>query len=167
MPDIDFVLYDTAPFGTSAGVSHNLFQVVQNGDATHTEDFTNMLGSGSLPQAYTFRLKSIQVFPAENVGQADLAAILLKSWIVVVVGDTEYIQAPLHLFCAPGQITGHYTQAAAATAAALTFGGLPYLLDNPIEIPGGTRFLVTVYQGTGLATATQVKVCLVGTLVKP
>lgn len=167
MPEIDYVLYDTAPFGTTAATSHTLFQVVQNGDATHIEDYTNMLGSGSLPQAYTFRIKSIQVFPAEDITQADLAPMLKGSYLVVVVGDTEFIQAPLHLFPAPGQITGHYSQATAALGAALTFGGLPMVLDSPIEIPGGTRFSVLVYQKTALAAATNVKVCLVGTLIKP
>jgi hypothetical protein len=160
MPEIDYVLYDTAPFNVTAGVPFTLFQVVQNGDAIHIEDYTNMLGSGSLPQSYSFRIKSVQVFPAEDITVTDLQALLKGSYLVIVVGDTEYVQAPLHLLCAPGGIQD-------GAGAAVSFSGLPLVLDNPIEIPGGTRFSVLIYQKTALAAATDVKVCLVGTLVKP
>jgi hypothetical protein len=164
--ELDYILYDTAPFGVAGAADYVLFQVVENGDAVHVPQFTNMLGSGALPQAYTFRIESIQVFPAETITAADIVIAYAEGFISVIVGDSEVIQAPLRLFPPSANITGLLLQAVAADQDAVSMSGLPYTFDNPITIPGGTRFQVLVHQDAALGVATNVKVCLIGKLVK-
>jgi len=164
---IRYVLYDTAPFGTSAGVDHELFQVAEGADSTHVESYTNSLGAGSLPTEYKFTVEKIEVFPDQDVSQADLQKIWKDSLLELKVAEKTYVKAPLQLFAASQGYQGHYTQGTASDANMVSMKGEGFVLDPPVEIPGGTKFRVRVYQGTALSSATNVKVCLIGKLERP
>ena len=169
MPEtIKYVLYDTAEFGASAGVDHELFQVAEGADSTHVEHFTNSRGAGALPPEESFLVEEIQVFPDPDLSQADAQLVWKDSFLEVKVGDRTYLKAPLQLFAASQGFQGHYTQGTAADANMTSMKGEGFKLDPAIEIPGGTKFRVRVYQGTALSGANKsVKVCLIGKLTRP
>jgi len=167
MPDLSWVLYDTAQFGTSANTSHELFQVAQGADSTHSEDFTNSPGSGSLPSNQKFIVKAIAVYPEHNIDQAEIAKIFNKSWLQLKVSESVKLKTPLSLLAAPQQFTGHYTQGTAADGNNVSWSGPLFELEIPIEIPGGTQYKVTIMQVVAAAATEQVKCCLIGTLTRP
>lgn len=167
MPDISFVLFDTAVFGVAAS-DQSLFQVSMQGDATHTENFTNSRGAGSLPQNEKFTLKEIGVFPETDLLIADIEAMQRGSFIEVIISDVHYMKIPLQLCMKASGYGGHFGQAAAADAALIGVMNDGYKLEIPIEIPGGTQFRIRVVQGTALGVASKnVKVCLIGILSIP
>lgn len=168
MPSLSYVLYDTAQFGTSGNVDHQLFQVPQGGDATHDESFTNARGGGTLPNDESFEVNRIGIVTDYEVVEADLPALYIDSFVEVRVGDRTVLKAPLALFAMRSAYGGHFAQAAAANQSLIGLVGDGFKLDTPINLPGGQSFKVKVHQGTAVAAAdSSIKVCLFGTLTMP
>lgn len=167
MPDLDWIFYDTAPFNTTAGAVHELFQVPQGGDATHVENYTNMSGAGALPPNHKFLVKAISIYPEMDIGQEEIQKIFNKSFVEIIVGDRVFLKCPIAHLAAPQQFTRHYSQAAAADGENITFSGPLFELNIPIEIPGGTPFKVNITQVVATTAAEQVKCLLIGNLTRP
>ena len=167
MPDLDYVLYDTAVFGATANNESVLFQVAQGGDATHTESFTNMRGAGQLPQAEAFSVEWIGVNPDHALVEADIEAIWRGSFLEIRVADLTVLKAPLRLFADQADYQGHFAQAAAANRVIIGLRGEGYALTKPISIPGGTYFRVRVVQGPAVTAGSNMKVNMRGTLTIP
>ncbi|RLI86448.1 MAG: hypothetical protein DRP01_04240, partial [Archaeoglobales archaeon] len=166
--DYTYTLYDTAEFGTTAGVTHTLFQVREGADSTHVAHFTNMRGPGALSSEERFVIEKIEVFPDPDFSVDDLQAMWKDSYLEVKGADKSVLKVPLALCAAAVGFMGHYTQASAADECLASLKGEGYKLPIPIEIPGATSFAVEVYQGTALSAANKsVKVCLTGTLTMP
>jgi hypothetical protein len=62
---------------------------------------------------------------------------------------------------------GHFTQATASSRALIGPVGNGYVLDIPIIIPGGTKFVVRILQKTALSAPVKMKVVLNGILSRP
>lgn len=167
--DLDYVLYDTAVFTNVANTEQVLFQVAQGGDATHTESFTNMRGSGALPQEEAFACIRIGVtVDFDTAGEEDYTTVWRGSFLEVRVSDKTVLKAPLALFSAANMYGGHYSQAAAANNAVIGLQGDGLKLDIPITIKGGTAFRVRVVQANATSAASKnMKVWLRGTLTTP
>ena len=95
MSEFDFVLYDTAPFGASADTEHVLFQVAQGADSTHTESFTNMRGSGSLPQDEAFLVNKVGISVDFGPDDNEVDGVWINSFIEVRISDETVFKAPL------------------------------------------------------------------------
>lgn len=164
--DLQYVLYDTAIFGTVANFESVLFQVAQGADAAHTENFTNMRGAGALPQEEAMKVNWLGVaVDFTSTLPQDYKAMWLSSFLEFRLSDKTVLKLPLSLLASNSNFTGHYSQAAAADNAAVGLLGDGYHLDIPIEISGGTAFRVRVVQGTVLSAASKnVKVLLGGIL---
>jgi len=170
MPErtIDFPLYDTQDFGTSAKAIHTYFQSREGSSSTLTKFLTNMRGDGNLPQQESFVIHMIKVFLDDALVQGDTELWLRDSYIEITVSDKLVFQAPLRLCAAHNAYNGQYSQATAADGAEIGIVGEGYKLTNPIKIEGGVNFRVVIGQGTALATAsTGVKVVLQGLLTLP
>lgn len=167
--DLDYVIYDTAVFGTVANFENVLFQVSQGSDATHTENFTNARGAGTFPQEESFLVKHIGVVADFNTATPeDYQLMWYASFLELRVSDKTLLKAPLHWFAHRNAYQGHYSQAAAADNALIGLMGDGYMLENPISIKGGTSFRVRVVQGTALsAVSKNVKVNMRGLLSIP
>lgn len=164
MPDLSWVLFDTAVFSTSANTAHELFQVSQGSDATHTEDFTNSPGAGSLPAGQKMLVKAIGVYPEHDITAAELVKIYNKSWLELKVSESVKLKLPISLLAAPQEFTG---AVGAAAGSGLSWSGPVYDLEIPILIDGGTQYKVTIMQVVATAAAEQLKVCLFGILTRP
>lgn len=163
---LSYDIYDTAVLTNgTAPIELTLFQIAQNGDATHTESFTNARGGGSFPSGEGFTVESIHVFADFNGVIADMQNMWIGSLLELRVRDLTIIKAPLITFVNYQEWGVFYTQAAAAAEAVGGPRGAGRTLMNPVNIPGGTSFKVRVVQGTTLSVATSnVKVVLRGTL---
>jgi len=165
MPEtLDFILYDTAPLGTTANVEHNLFQNPQGSTATHTEDYTNMIGAGTLPEKLKFTIKKISVSLETGAASVDIRTAYLKSFLELIIGGRSYIKAPLIKFADAEGLRGHFAQATAATENMMSMIGEGFKLELPQTIEGGTPFRVRLFQVTAMGTARQMKVMLTGIL---
>ena len=164
--DLDYILYDTAVFGTVANFESVLFQVAQGADVTHVESFTNMRGAGALPQEEAFKCNWLGVtVDFTSTLPQDYKAMWLASFLEFRLSDKTVLKIPLAAAAAYSAFSGHYSQAAAADNAAVSLMGNGYTLDIPIEISGGTAFRVRVVQGTVLSAASKnVKILLGGIL---
>lgn len=168
MAEVNWPLYDTAPFGNVAATTHTLFQVRENGDATHITGFTNMRGNGSLPSNESFMVERLMVYPDVELAEADLVTWFGANWLRLRVEDKEMITIPLRMCVGDAAFGGHYTQASTAANSAIGPMGKGYELSNPVMIPQGGNLLVEVFQATALATTGQnIKIVLDGILNRP
>lgn len=161
---LDFILYDTASFGTTPNVEHNLFQNPQGSTTTHTEDYTNMIGAGTLPEKLKFTIRKISVMLAVTATTVNLRNAFTRSFLELIVGGKSYIKAPLTKFADNVGMQGHFAQLPAATENMISLVGTGVTLENLITIEGGTPFRVRVFQITPLTILTQLKVQLEGEL---
>lgn len=167
MADFHYVLYDTATFSTSAGVNHLLFQVGEGVDASHPESITNMRGNASLPTEEKFSLYRIHVWPEQEIAEADLYDLTDQALLELRVSDKTYLKIPLRLAISHASFGGHFAQATAANRVAIGTEGSGFELQSPIDLPGGTRFAVRIYQDKAFASTCRVKVALEGILSMP
>lgn len=167
MPDVDWILYDTAPFTIAIAGQMQLFQVPQGGDATHTEAFCNTPGAGAFPSAQAFTINGIAVYPDQDCTIGDLRLVFKQSYVEIVVADKIMLKCPMALLAAPME----FSQAVNAADALLLAGGAysapPFELNIPIVIPGGTPFKVNITQIIAVVAAVQVKCALRGKLTRP
>lgn len=160
----DYDLFDSVVFGTTAALIQALFQTAEGADATHTRQFTNMRGAGSLPTAESFTVRSIHVVSEVSPPQADIEKIYQDSWLEFILNNLSILRSPLRMFASSSDWYGHFTQAAAADITVLGAGGMGRNLAIPVVIPGGTAFKVNVYNGTALSANHTLRVLLRGDL---
>jgi len=171
MPDLRWVLYDTATFVstlTSTPTVHVLFQTAEGVDpATKHGGVTNMRGNGALPPDEKFTVLYVHVYPDAEIPEADIAQIWNQSRLRIYLGDTELLQVPLRFCASLTGYSGHFTQATAANRALIGLENWGYHVDPPVELPGGARFRVVVEQYTALSGNRPIKVALEGILTRP
>ena len=168
MPTIHYPLFDTAAFGTTGGAEFTLFQVAQGTTATATESFTNMRGTGVLPNPESFTLHKIRIFPDYAVTRTDVSAIWRGSYLQLRVNDQIRLHIPTALCASNAAYSGTDTTTAGANQNAVGLLGDGYELKVPVEIPGGTVFRVRLVQGAALSAANSfIKVVLDGLLTTP
>ena len=168
MPDLSYVLYDTAPFAAAANVEFLLFKVAFGGDATHIESFTNMRGAGSLPVGEKFTIKKISVvLDSFSTVIDDVLKATVSSFFDIRVNDQSLFKAPSSLLIDASAYGGSYQLAAAAAHNGLGLLGNGYELENPIMVPGGTAFYCRLFQTVALSTTYNIKVCLQGIYTLP
>lgn len=167
MPDVDWILYDTAPFTIAAAGQLPLYQIPQGGDAVHTEDFCNTPGAGSLPANQNFMIKAIAIYPEPSCLQVDIDLVFNRSYVEIIVADKVMLKAPMAYFAAPQSFGGSNGIVLAALATWVSYSGPLFEMVIPIPIPGGTPFRVNITQVVGISANTQVKCLLIGTLTRP
>jgi hypothetical protein len=160
--DIRFMLYDTWQPGVTASAQQVLFQVAQGADSTHTESFTNMRGSGSLPSQEKMVVDKISVIVDKALAIADLTKWIYGSILEIRVSDFSRIKGPVAKFIDASAWSGSVIEAAAADTPTVGLVGDGYELDKFIEINGGTPFKVLLTQNLALSAATNIKVVLEG-----
>lgn len=164
--NLTHVLYDTAVTDTSAAKTDTLFQHGEGSDATHTSDFTNMVGHGALPTTMQMQVDRIEVFPEMDIVQAELVKVFNKGYLELIVGEESLLQVPLMACAARHKFSGEFHEATESTSALLAPTGPGLELEKPITIPGGTHFEVPVAFAQATTAAEQLKVCLCGTLTR-
>lgn len=167
MPDYSFVLYDHAPLGNAANITHVLFQTAAGADATHTPGYTNSRGAGQLPQNEKFMVERLSCSIDVNGLVADAINTWVQGVVRIRVSDEVVFEAPLRECVGKTSFSGMYTQASAAEENAVGLMGDGYELRIPLVIPGGTAFRVEIFQTTALSTTAQnMCVSLHGTLTR-
>lgn len=167
MPDVDWVFFDTAIFTTGPAGQIQLFQIPQGGDSVHVEDFTNSIGSGSLPANMSFLIKAIAMYAELDIVEIEIKKVLARSYLEIVVADKVMLKAPLIYFAAPQGYAGYNNVTPAANLMAVSYVGPLFELVIPIPIPGGTPFKINVTQIVATAADEQVKLLMIGTLTRP
>lgn len=164
MATYDYDLFDSVVFGVSAGLTQALFQTAEGADATHTRQFTNMRGAGSLPSGEEFLVQSIHVISEGAPVEADIEKLYQDSWLEFVLNNLSILRSPLRVFASHSDWSGQYTQAAAAAGTIIGAVGMGRNLGIPILIKGGTAFKVNVYNGTALSANATLRCMLRGQL---
>ena len=164
--DLSYVLFDTQPTGTAV-FDALLFQTAQGGDVTHTEDFTNMRGAGSLPSEEKFMLERIGISNDPAQGAADFSKLLVASLLQIRVNNQIVFWSPLPALLVASKWTG-YSNLTAAAGLSVT-GSLQdgYTLDKPIQIDGGRKFDIRIKTTQATAVSTKLVIHLFGTLSLP
>jgi hypothetical protein len=166
--DLSYVMFDTAAFSTVAGAEFLLFQVTQGADATHTEGFTNTRGSGAFPGEEQFVIEKLSVYPDYAVPKADVALWFRNSFLEVKVNDKSLFKTPLSVLVDASAYGGSDTTTAGANGNAVGLLGDGYELKRPITVPGQTRWVIRVIQGTAVTAGSSfIKILLHGTLSIP
>jgi hypothetical protein len=166
---LTYPLFDTLVMGTAIQGEQALFQVQQGADATHSKDFTNMRGAGSLANGESFVCNKIGVFVDFNLTvESDVENVWIKNYLEFRVNDQTMLLAPLRVYAQYNGYAGHFTQSAAANDV---MGGLQndgYELPIPISIPTGTGFRINIPQNVALSAANiLLRVVLHGELNRP
>jgi hypothetical protein len=168
MPDVAYMLFDTAVFGAAAPTEFILFQSRQGSDGTHTETFTNSRGPGVMPQSESFKIEVVYVWPDFAPLEANVGTWFLASKLEVILADKLLLSLPLTVCLGQNRWGGADASTAAANQAHVSMdnGGFE-LLDHPITLPPGEVFKVRLLQGTAAAASSNVKVGLQGILTLP
>ena len=164
---IHTTLYDTWEPGTVANAEAVLFQTPQGATATATESYTNARGAGVLPTGETFTIKKIKLIIDEMIAEANFATRLYGAFIEVRIKEKTLLKAPASMFYAHSAYGGHFTQATLALTQSIGPIGEGLVLDIPLVIEGGMRFVVRCVQGAAFAAAISHKVVLEGELEIP
>lgn len=167
MPDVDWIIYDTAPFTIAAAGQLTLFQVPQGGDSTHVEAYCNTPGAGSLPANQAFVIKAIAIYPDQDVTIGDLRLVFKQSYLELIVADKVMLKCPIAFLAAPMQFSEAVNAADPLVLAAGAYSAPLFELTLPIHIPGGTPWKVNITQITDIIANVQVKCLLIGTLTRP
>ena len=166
MPTLHYPLYDTVPLGTVADKTHTLFQVGRGQDATHTKQYTNMRGSGALPQNEGFVLRSIYATVWDIALLADLEELWDGNYVEVYVSDELMLQVPLVMCAWRNGYQGVVELAAVADHTFVGRNGDGFKLDPNIEIDGGDQFRVEVFQDNAVSVALNMWIILDGLLTR-
>ena len=165
--DLEYVLYDTYVFGAAAS-SGRLFQNAEGSDATHVTSFTNSRGAGIIPQSEKFVVQKLFAVVDFVPLIANITKLTVASWVELLVANRSLLKIPLAFLIAHSSYSGQAFQAVAADLANVGMEGDGYDFGaHPIQIDGGTQFVLSVNQGTAVAAASNVKFCLQGTLSIP
>lgn len=160
--NLHFQLYDTWLPGTTASAESILFQVIQGGDATHDEKYTNMRGAGALPQTEKFVVNRIKIQQDKILPIADVLLAYYDALIEFKLSDFSYFKIPVMQCIDHTGWGGFLAQASAANSSTIGPLGQGFELVNPINIPGAQPFKVRLVQGVALSAASRLKVILEG-----
>ncbi len=167
MPQYRQCLYDTLALSASANITHQIFNVQENADASHTSDITNMKGAGSLPDRDSMSVDRVGVSLIVATADDDVRLFWQQSFIRIRVAQLQVLQVPT-ILCARGDAySGLNNQAVAADMNAFGIMGTGYQLDVPIEFPGGTQLTVELVQTKALTAGCITLVTLDGIYSTP
>lgn len=167
MAEYRYVLYDTADFGTTANTNHLLFQIAEGADANHVEYRCNMRGNGVLPSEESFVIDKIHVWNNGELADADVAKLCDGTILEVRVSDKTVLKIPLRLALSHAGYSGHFTQTTASNRVLVGLDSDGFTLSEPIQINGGVRFSVRVYQRQAMTSTEEIVVALEGVLSTP
>lgn len=160
--NLHFQLYDTWTPSTTANAESILFQVIQGGDATHNEQFTNMRGAGALPQTEKMVINKIKIQPDVILTKADVLILYYNALIEFKLSDFSYFKVPVMQCIDHAAWSGAPLEATIADTITIGPWGQGWELVNPISIPGAQPFKVRLIQGAALSGASRIKVILEG-----
>lgn len=159
---LSYQIYDTWTPGITANAESILFQIITGGDSTHNEQYTNMRGSGALPQSEKMTINKIKVQLDLILPKADLLLVYFNALLEIRVGDFSYIKLPVLQCIDHSAWGGTEVQASAADSIVVGPHGQGFTLDKPIFIDGAIPFKVRMVQGAALSAASRFKVILEG-----
>ena len=164
-----YPIWDTAVFGAAANTEFLLFQVAQQGDATHTESFTNSRGAGVFPASESYLIKKVSVVVDFNILQANAQTWYVGAFLEIRVSDVIRFKAPLQLLMDASAFGGASSTTAGANqnTVGLLGDGFELPPDRFINVPGGAPWKVRVFQVTAAAASSNIKVVLQGDLTIP
>lgn len=164
MADYDFTLYDTWQPSTVANAEQILFQVSQGGDSTHTEQFTNMRGAGSLPSQENFIIRKISIIADQKVAVADLFKWFTGGLLDFQRANLSVLKGPLQQYLDHNSWGGNLVMGTAADNGAIGLESWGFDLDPQyfIHLGGGVPFRVRMIQGSALSATTNIKVTMRG-----
>jgi hypothetical protein len=165
MPTYDYMLYDTALFGTTANTDHVLFQEGQGTSASKGRTITNMRGGASLPTNENFVIHKIGVHIDDIMSEDDIAGLFFGSLLTLEYINQKVLEAPLYIFSDHNMFGGVQSQASASDFVSFGQEGMGYTFKSPRVLTGGESFKVTITQGLALDSASlDVKCVLYGEL---
>lgn len=167
MTDYRYTLYDTADFGNTAGVNHLLFQIAEGADANHAEYRCNMRGNGVLPSEESFLVQKIHVWNNSEIPEADIQKLIDGTLLEIRVSDKTVLKIPLRLAISHTAYGGHYTQATASARTVIGLESNGFEIPEGIQINGGVRFSVRLYQRLSMTATEEIVVALEGVLSTP
>lgn len=167
MPEtINWTLYDTVSFGTTANVEHQAFASALGSSAARTRFVTNSKGASQLPNSEAFDIENIKVWLGSIEDIADIEEMFLGAYLRLNVMNKEFLQVPLVLCFGAGGFQGEFHEAANTLSRLINTAGMGYKLDIPIKIPKGQSFEVFIGQNNALANACDVVLGLTGRLTR-
>lgn len=153
MPTLDYRIYDTIDFGTTANSDHVAFQARQGSSAGGGKQLTNMRGNGEFPSRESFVCNWIGFTINDILSADDIKALFFGSVLTFTLNSSIVLQEPLANFSYRNAVGGFNNMTAAATLFNAGIFGDGRMLDPVIEIPGGVGFDVTVTQGVAVDSA--------------
>ena len=169
MAELDYPIYDTMVWGTTANTKHTLFQSGQGSGGGNGEQLTNMRGSGQFPDKEDFTVSRIGVH-VNNVTLTadDIAGLFVNSILTINYNNVKILQAPLYNFSDKNAVQGTYSEASASDFNYFGQLGEGYKLSKPFTIRGGKSFNIEVLQGLALDAVSQnILVTMFGMLNTP
>lgn len=151
MARTDYLFYDTALLGTTAGTAHVLFQQGQSSVSGKEPSITNMRGNGSFPDRTNFTIHKFGVHIDDTFTEDDVLTLFHSSIFKFEYNDNKIYEIPLHLLSDKNMVGGILGQATASDFIYAGQEGDGYNLTMPFEILGGTSFSITITQGKALS----------------
>jgi hypothetical protein len=165
MADLSYVFFDTVVTGTAV-FDALLFQVARGADATHTEDFTNMVSSGAFPAGQKFVIEHIGVLTEPAVTAADTDALFRASLLQVLINSQVDFWCPLAQVADKSSWGGYSNQTAAAGLQVTGNYGHGFDLKIPISVDGGVGFGVRIKTTVATAASSKLVCALTGTYTR-
>lgn len=169
MAILDYPIYDTALFGTTANTTHTLFQSGQGSSSAKGATITNARGSGQFPDRESFKVLRIGVH-VDDIGLSDddIQGLFMGSYLTFNYNNVKVMQAPTYLFSDKNDVQGIKTEASASAFDYFGQSGTGYMLTKPLVIQGGKQFNVEIFQALALDNANMdIKCVLYGELDTP
>lgn len=165
MPDLSYVFFDTVATGTAA-FDALLFQVARGADATHTDDFTNMVSSGAFPAGQKFVIDHIGVIIEPALTPADADALFHASLLQVLINSQVDFWCPLTEVVDNSGWTGFNNLAAGAGLQVTGSFSDGFMLKIPINVDGGVGFGVRIKTTVATAVSSKLVCSLTGTYTR-
>ena len=168
MAKIDYTIYDTALFGTTANTDHDLFTIAQGGASNKGKTITNMRGNSQFPVGEAFTIHKIGVTIDDVLTDDDIQGLFLGSTLELIYNNTTVFLVPTAQLSYRNAVQGIKTE---ASASAFDFFGLMgdgHEFKAPLTIQGGKNFRGILHQGLAVDNASMdIKVMLIGMLDSP
>lgn len=161
MAKLDYPIYDTAVFGTTANNKTTLFQSGQGSGGGNGEAITNMRGSGQFPDRETFEIMKIGIhINTISLTDDDIQGLFVNSILTLNYNNVKMLQAPLYMFSDLNAVQGIKTESTASPFDMFGQEGKGYDLRKPLVIQGGKSFNVEILQGLAVDNASQNLYCV-------
>lgn len=165
MPDLSYIFFDSVATGAAA-IDALLFQVARGADATHTEDFTNMVSSGAFPSGQKFVIEHIGVMVEPALTPADADALFHASILQVLINSQVDFWCPLASVVDMSAWSGFNNLAAAAGLQVTGSLGKGFDLKIPISVDGGVGFGVRIKTTVATVASSKLICALTGTYTR-